>query len=114
MCGGAGSPVRGTCPETRGPLPAAVVAGAWGRGLTRGAYEYWEYAQGPVILLSLVCGLALGWQGFFWLGAIRLLYSLHGQCLVNSLTHLGHAEHGDCSKNIWWLEIGRASCRERG
>ena len=75
----------------------------WCPELTTGAYKYWEYAQVPVILLSLVCGLALGWQGFFWLGAIRLLYSLHGQCLVNSLTHLGHAENGDCSKNIWWL-----------
>ncbi len=75
----------------------------WCPELTRGAYKVWEYAQVPVILLSLFCGLALGWQGFFWLGAIRLVYSLHGQCLVNSLTHLGHADSGDRSKNVWWL-----------
>lgn len=75
----------------------------WCPELTRRSYKFWEYAQVPVILLSLFCGLALGWQGFFWLGAIRLVYSLHGQCLVNSLTHLGHAEKGDSSKNVWWL-----------
>jgi stearoyl-CoA desaturase (Delta-9 desaturase) len=57
----------------------------------------------PVILLSLFGGLALGWQGFFWLGAIRLVYSLHMQCFVNSLTHMGHSQEGDSSKNVWWL-----------
>jgi stearoyl-CoA desaturase (delta-9 desaturase) len=56
-----------------------------------------------VILLSLCGGLALGWQGFFWLGAIRLVYSLHMQCFVNSITHLGNSEGSDSSKNIWWL-----------
>ncbi len=76
---------------------------SWCPDLNQGAYKGWEYAQVPVILLSLFCGLALGWQGFFWLGAIRLVYSLHMQCLVNSLTHLGHSEEGDSSKNVWWL-----------
>ncbi len=75
----------------------------WCPELDRGAYKVWECAQVPVILLSLFCGLALGWQGFFWLGAIRLVYSLHMQCFVNSLTHLGHSEKGDSSKNVWWL-----------
>jgi fatty-acid desaturase len=55
-----------------------------------------------VLLLSIFSGLILGWQGFFWAGGIRLVYSLHMQCLVNSLTHLGH-EEGDSSKNVWWL-----------
>ncbi len=41
--------------------------------------------------------------GFFWVGAIRLVYSLHMQCFVNSLTHLGHSEEEDSSKNVWWL-----------
>ncbi len=75
----------------------------WCPELDRGAYKVWECAQVPVILLSLFCGLALGWRGFFWLGAIRLVYSLHMQCFVNSLTHLGHSEEGDSSKNLWWL-----------
>src|SRR3989441_11363892 len=25
------------------------------------------------------------------------------QCLVNSLTHLGHPKEGDSSINVWWL-----------
>jgi fatty-acid desaturase len=75
----------------------------WCPELDRGTYKVWTLAQTPVILLSLFGGLALGWQGFFWLGAIRLVYSLHMQCLVNSLTHLGHSEEGDSSQNVWWL-----------
>ncbi len=75
----------------------------WCPELNRGAYKVWTYVEVPVLLLSLFCGLALGWQGFFWMGAIRLVYSLHGQCLVNSLTHLGHSEAGDSSRNVWWL-----------
>jgi stearoyl-CoA desaturase (delta-9 desaturase) len=75
----------------------------WCRDLNRGGYRIWSRVEVPVILLSLFCGLAFGWQGFFWMGAIRLVYSLHMQCLVNSLTHLGHASDGDSSKNVWWL-----------
>ena len=61
----------------------------WCPELNRGVYKYWKYAELPMILFSLSCGLTLGWEGFFWMGAIRLSYSLHMQCLVNSLTHLG-------------------------
>ena len=75
----------------------------WCPELNRGSYRAWRLLTVPVILLSLFCGLALGWQGFFWIGAIRLVYSLHMQCFVNSLTHLGHSQEGDCSKNVWWL-----------
>jgi len=77
----------------------------WCPDLDRGIYRIWGYAETPVILLSFCCGplLGLGWMGFFWVGAIRLLYSLHMQCLVNSLTHLNHEGEGNSSKNIWWL-----------
>jgi fatty-acid desaturase len=75
----------------------------WCPELDRGAYKLWTFAEGPVILLSLCFGLILGWQGFFWAGAIRLVYSLHMHCLVNSLTHLGHSVEGDSSQNVWWL-----------
>jgi len=75
----------------------------WCPELDRGAYRIWTFAEGPVLLLSLCSGLVLGWQGFFWAGAIRLMYSLHMQCLVNSLTHLGPSEEGDSSRNVWWL-----------
>jgi fatty-acid desaturase len=75
----------------------------WCPELTHGIYTFWTYAEGPVVALSICSGLVLGWPGFFWAGAIRLVYSLHMQCLVNSLTHLGDAEDGDSSQNVWWL-----------
>ena len=75
----------------------------WCPELDRGAYKNWQYAELPMILFSLSCGLMLGWEGFFWMGAIRLSYSLHMQCLVNSLTHLGHSEDRNSSRNVWWL-----------
>jgi fatty-acid desaturase len=75
----------------------------WCPELNRGTYRVWRFAEVPVILLSLLGGLAFGWQGFFWLGAIRLVYSLHMQCFVNSLTHLDHSQERDSSKNVWWL-----------
>lgn len=81
--------------------PADVAR--WAPELDRGLYRFWTRAEAPVILLSLLIGLLWGWAGFFWIGAIRLVYSLHGQCLVNSLTHLGRAEDGDTSQNVWWL-----------
>lgn len=81
----------------------------WCPEMTRGAYPYWTYAEGPMIVVSLLCGLAWGWEGFFWIGAIRLVYSLHIQCLVNSLTHLGR-EEGDSSMNLWWLGPFQLTC----
>jgi very-long-chain acyl-lipid omega-9 desaturase len=77
----------------------------WCPDLDRGIYKIWGYAETPIIVLSIFTGLllGLGWQGFFWVGAIRLVYSLHMQCLVNSLTHLDHAAEGDSSMNLWWL-----------
>ncbi|MGH9579869.1 MAG: acyl-CoA desaturase [Terriglobales bacterium] len=77
----------------------------WCPELTVGIYRFWESVELPVIVLSLFSGvlLGLGWEGFFWVGAIRLVYSLHMQCLVNSLTHLGHREGTDHSRNVWWL-----------
>jgi stearoyl-CoA desaturase (delta-9 desaturase) len=77
----------------------------WAPELTRGIYRIWGWAEAPVILLSLFIGpiLGFGWMGFFWMGAMRLTYSLHMQCLVNSLTHLKEVEDGDSSMNVWWL-----------
>jgi len=75
----------------------------WCPELTRRAYRIWTLVEVPVILLSLFCGLTLGWQGFFWLGPVRLVYSLHMQSLVNSITHLGRSQEGDSSRNVWWL-----------
>jgi fatty-acid desaturase len=76
----------------------------WAPDFDTPVYRAWILVEVPVIVLSVFCGLALGWEGFFWIGAIRLVYSLHLQCAVNSIMHLNStAEDGDSSKNIWWL-----------
>lgn len=75
----------------------------WCPELSRGTHRMWTYAQTPLLLVSIVCGLALGWQAFFWIGGVRLVYSLHMQCFVNSLTHLNYSGEKDSSKNVWWL-----------
>jgi fatty-acid desaturase len=83
-----GSPARRWCPD-----------------LDKPRYRVWQSLQIPIIALSLACGLALGWEGFFWVGAIRLVYVLHFQMFVNSLLHLtpGLPEGADTSRNLWWL-----------
>lgn len=65
----------------------------------------WQRLQIPIIALSLCIGGVFGWGGFFWLGAIRLVYMLHLQMTVNSLLHMtpGLPEGEDTSRNLWWL-----------
>ncbi len=47
--------------------------------LNGGEYKLWTFAEAPVILLSLCSGWVLGWQGFFWAGAIRLMDAAENQ-----------------------------------
>jgi stearoyl-CoA desaturase (delta-9 desaturase) len=78
----------------------------WCPDLMKPRYTIWAKFQIPLVAVSLCFGYFLfGWAGFFWLGAIRMLYCLHGQCFVNSLLHLkpGLSEGVDSSQNIWWL-----------
>ncbi len=68
-------------------------------------YRIWRRAQTPIIVLSVFLWLVMGWQAFFWIGAIRLVYAMHFQMFVNSLLHMtpGLPEGVDSSRNIWWL-----------
>jgi stearoyl-CoA desaturase (delta-9 desaturase) len=77
----------------------------WCPDLDKPRYRAWRRLQIPIIALSLFSGLVLGWQAFFWIGAIRLVYVLHFQMFVNSLLHMtpGLPEGVDSSRNIWWL-----------
>ncbi len=77
----------------------------WCPDMDRPRYRVWRRLQIPIIALSVCIGLVLGWQAFFWLGAIRLVYALHFQMLVNSLLHMtpGLPEGADSSRNLWWL-----------
>jgi len=72
------------------------------------SYRIWNRLQVPVLLASFFGGLALGWEGFFWIGAIRLVFSLHAQCFVNSICHMGPkatVAGEDSSVNVPWLAI---------
>jgi len=73
--------------------------------LMRPAYSLWNHLQMPIMMFSFLGGLAFGLEGFFWLGSIRLVFALHGQCFVNSICHMKKgAELGkDSSKNVPWL-----------
>jgi fatty-acid desaturase len=77
----------------------------WCPDLDKPRYRVWRRLQIPIIALSVCLGVIWGWQAFFWLGAIRLVYSLHFQMLVNSLLHMtpGLPEGMDSSRNLWWL-----------
>ena len=77
----------------------------WCPDLDKPRYRIWRPLQIPIIALSIFSGLVLGWEGFFWIGAVRLVYVLHMQMVVNSLLHMapGMPEGVDASRNIWWL-----------
>ena len=77
----------------------------WCPDLDKRKYRVWRRLQIPIILLSICVGFILGWEGFFWIGAIRLVYGLHFQMFVNSLLHMtpGLPEGVDSSRNMWWL-----------
>jgi stearoyl-CoA desaturase (delta-9 desaturase) len=70
-------------------------------------YRRWSTWQPAIVLVSLAGGAVFGLEAFFWLGAIRLVYSLHGQCFVNSVCHMGgDARPGeDSSRNVGWLAL---------
>jgi stearoyl-CoA desaturase (delta-9 desaturase) len=77
----------------------------WCPDLDKPRYRIWGRLQIPVVVLSMFGGLVLGWEAFFWIGAIRLVYAMHLQMFVNSLLHMtpGLPEGVDSSRNIWWL-----------
>ena len=66
----------------------------WAPDLDKAEYRFWGYSEAPIVVLSIFGGLVFGWEAFFWLGAIRLVYSLHLQCFVNSITHMGETWRG--------------------
>lgn len=65
----------------------------------------WERLQPFILALSYFGGFAFGLAGFFWLGAFRLVFSLHAQCFVNSICHMGSGAPAgeDSSRNVPWL-----------
>ena len=75
--------------------------------LSGASYRVWTALQVPLLALSFLGGLAFGTAAFFWLGAIRLVFALHGQCFVNSVCHLrpDTPPGEDSSRNVPWLAL---------
>jgi fatty-acid desaturase len=73
--------------------------------LDRFSYRVWRYLQPGILTLSYFGGLYFGLAAFFWMGAIRLVFSLHAQCFVNSVCHSepGTPVGVDSSRNVRWL-----------
>jgi len=69
------------------------------------SFRIWAALQIPLLAVSYLGGLLFGAPAFFWLGAIRLVFALHGQCFVNSICHLRPAGRPDedSSRNVLWL-----------
>jgi fatty-acid desaturase len=75
----------------------------WSPDMNRPRYDVWTRFHVIPFAVSLTWGFAFGWEGFFWLGPLRLAYSTHMQCLVNSVAHMGGPGRRDRSLNVWWL-----------
>jgi len=75
--------------------------------LDRFSYRIWRYMQPAILTLSYFGGLYFGLAAFFWLGAIRLVFSLQAQCFVNSVCHTepGTPIGEDSSRNVGWLGV---------
>lgn len=75
--------------------------------IVRENYGIWDRLQFPIMALSFFGGLAFGLEGFFWLGAIRLVFALHGQCFVNSICHMRPDTRPgeEASRNVPWLAL---------
>jgi fatty-acid desaturase len=82
-----------------------VAPSRYCRDLSGTSYRVWTVLQAPLLAVSFLGGAAFGTAAFFWLGSLRLVYALHGQCFVNSVCHL-HPElvpQTDSSRNVLWL-----------
>jgi stearoyl-CoA desaturase (delta-9 desaturase) len=79
--------------------------GHWAPDLDTRYYRFFTRAQSLILACALLLGLPFGWAAFFWLGPIRLMFALHGQCVANSIAHMkrGARVGEDSSQNVPWL-----------
>ena len=80
-------------------------AGRYCPDLQAPRYAWWTGAQPFVVALSILAFAPFGMEYLVWAGVLRLLFSLHGQCCVNSVAHMGRDPQGSWGvpQNVWWL-----------
>ena len=79
----------------------------YGRDLNKFSLGIWARLLKPIFLLAYFAGALLGPAGFFWLGAIRLVFVFHATSFVNSVCHTD-PEMGpgmDFSRNVAWVAL---------
>ena len=85
-------------------LPSTPVPAKYSADLGGFSLRVWDYLMAPILLLAFFGGALLGLREFFWLGAIRLAFTIHANSLVNSVCHTGFDTPGeDSSRNVWWV-----------
>jgi stearoyl-CoA desaturase (delta-9 desaturase) len=69
--------------------------------------EIWERLLAPMFLLAFFGGVFAGPRAFFWLGAIRLVFTFHANSFVNSICHTqpDTVPGEDSSRNVWWVSF---------
>jgi fatty-acid desaturase len=77
----------------------------WAPDMDTPYYRFFGRWQILICAVSFLVGAPFGWAALVWLGPVRLVFSLHAQCFVNSIAHMREdAMPGeDSSQNIPWL-----------
>src|SRR5262249_35834327 len=58
----------------------------WNPDMKLKRYDVWTILQPLMLTVSVFGGWFLfGWRGLFWIGAVRLVYVMHAQFVVNSV-----------------------------
>jgi fatty-acid desaturase len=87
--------------------PDVPIPAKYGADLDAFSLRIWEWLMAPVFLLAFFGGALVSLCGFFWLGAIRLVFTFHANSFVNSVCHTqpGIAAGRDSSRNVWWVAL---------
>ena len=85
--------------------PGGVIETKYSADLQAFSLRIWERLIAPIFLLAFFAGALFNLCAFFWLGPIRLVFTLHANSFVNSIchTHPDIAPGQDSSRNVWWV-----------
>jgi stearoyl-CoA desaturase (delta-9 desaturase) len=85
--------------------PDRTVPPKYEAGLQAFSLRIWEWLLAPMFLIAFFGGAFLSLRSFFWLGAIRLVFTFHANSFVNSVCHTQPrlAPGQDSSRNVRWV-----------
>ena len=82
-----------------------IIESKYGSDLQAFSVRIWARLLVPIFLLAYFGGALMSLRAFFWLGAIRLVFTLHANSFVNSICHTepDSLPGEDSSRNVWWV-----------